>query len=115
MTRENLVELGTQLAHEEGPDFLAKKILATVTTPLAMITGMRQLAQINFLRKNAHLILLSVDADPAIRFARAVERKKQGEATTLTEFVAHEQVENSGHHVQRLFECMKLGRLFHRK
>lgn len=37
-----------------------------------------------------------------------MERGKSGEAGTLEEFVSNEEEENSGEHVQRLFECMKL-------
>lgn len=87
---------------------MAKKLLESIQTPNAIVTGLRQLAQISFFRKNANFILLSIESEANLRFARAQSRNKLGEATNLEDFVRNEELENSGHHVQRLFECMKL-------
>lgn len=106
-TRGNLVELGTQIAKERGADFLIKSLLRKVSGT-AIVTGMRQLPQINYLRQHVKLILIAIEAEPTIRFHRAQAREKQGEATTVEKFIQREQAENSGDHAQRLFECMKL-------
>jgi len=108
INRKNLVELGTKIAKERGEEFLAKESLNKVKTKTAIITGMRQLEQINYLRKNTNFVLLAIESKPEIRFQRALDRKKNGEAATLEEFVKNEQFENSGYHSQRLFDCMKL-------
>jgi len=74
----------------------------------AVITGMRQLGQIALLRESSDLNLISLDADPIIRFERAKKNKKLGEATTLEEFISNESAENSEPNAQHLFECMDL-------
>jgi dephospho-CoA kinase len=107
LTRENLVELGTKLAREKGSAYLAEILLNKIENH-GIITGMRQLGQIDFLKKNSKLILIALEAKVDLRFQRTVARGKQGEATTLLEFINKEQNENSGSHDQRLFECMKL-------
>lgn len=106
LTRENLVKFGREIAAEEGMDYLAKVILEKIPST-GVVAGMRQIPQIEYLRDNADLVLLAIDADPAVRFARASGRGKSGEAATLVEFIEREQEENSGT-VQRLFDCMKL-------
>jgi dephospho-CoA kinase len=106
LSRNNLVELGTQIAKEYGADYLAKVLVDKIENT-GVISGMRQMMQIEYLQKHSLLFLISVDADPAIRFTRSKERGKLGEAATIEEFVKNELDENSGHHVQRLFECMQ--------
>lgn len=106
-TRENLIALGTKLAAEYGDGYLAKYILEHMSGR-SVITGMRQLGQINVLKKSSNLVLIAVDANPEIRFSRTINNGKLGEATTLEEFVAREKAENSPPNAQRLFECMNL-------
>lgn len=106
-TRENLIALGTKLASDHHDGYLAEYILERMPER-AVITGMRQLGQIEALQAAAKLALLSVDADPSIRFERVQKSKKLGEAATLTEFIERERMENSSPNAQRLFECMKL-------
>lgn len=106
-TRENLIALGTRLAHEHGDGYLAESILRRIPNK-AIITGLRQLGQIKVLKDSVDLTVISVDADPRIRFERANGSGKLGEANSVEEFVAREMAENSPPNAQRLFECMKL-------
>ncbi len=69
---------------------------------------MRQLAQIEYLKENSNLVLISVDASAEIRFDRAKKRNGIGEAKNLDDFVKKEIEENSGDNIQRLFECMRI-------
>jgi dephospho-CoA kinase len=106
-TRQNLIGLGTTLSKEMGEDFLAQLLLKKIEHE-GIITGMRQLAQIAYLKKHAALTLIGIDAEPSIRFDRVKKRNKQGEATNLEEFIQQESQENSAPNVQRLFECLQL-------
>lgn len=106
-TRDNLIKLGNELAREHGDGFLAEYLVANSPKKF-VITGMRQLGQIQFLQENTDFILIAVDAKPEIRFVRAQDKLKQGEAVTIEEFIKKEQAENSPPNKQRLFECMKL-------
>lgn len=108
--RENLVLLGTKVAKEFGSDYLVKAMLEKINDQMVVITGMRHLGQIEYLRKNTRLILIAITSKPELRFARAQKRgkAKAGEAKTLEDFIAQEKAENSGAHDQRLYECLKL-------
>ena len=106
-TRENLISLGTELAKEHGDGYLAEYITERMKDS-AVITGVRQLGQIAFLKSSSKLKLISIDANPEIRFNRTKNNDKLGEADNLNEFLAREQAENSPPNTQRLFDCMKL-------
>lgn len=62
LTRENLVALGTELAAEKGEAYLAEYIVSHAESNKLIITGMRQLAQIAFLRSTVDLTLIAIDA-----------------------------------------------------
>lgn len=107
-TRENLIRIGSDLVKEKGPAYLAELCLEKISGNSGIITGIRVLEIIDYLRENSDFVLLSIDADVEIRFKRSAERGKLGEAETLEEFIKKEELENSPPNVQRLLECMKL-------
>lgn len=107
LTRENLISLGTKLAEEKGEGYLAECIVEQAPDKL-IITGMRQLGQISFLKSSTELTLVSIDASPEVRFKRVRQHSKIREANTLESFIASEVAENSPPNTQRLFQCMQL-------
>ena len=107
ITRKEITEFAPKFAEEVGADYSAKVHLITIQNK-GIITGMRQIAQIDYLRTNSNLTLIAIDAKPKIRFQRAQSRNKFQEATTLEQFIKDEQEENSGYHIQRVFDCIKL-------
>lgn len=108
LKRANLIKLGTKIAIEKGPDYLVKMIVESSDEERIVITGMRDLGHIEYLRAHTKLVLVALEADAEIRFHRTQDRGRAGEAETVEEFVENEEVENSGEHTQRLFECLKL-------
>ncbi|MBI4116299.1 hypothetical protein HY449_00985 [Candidatus Pacearchaeota archaeon] len=106
-TRDNLIVLGNELATEKGGEYPSREILDKIRY-VGIISGMRQLGQIQYFKENSNLALISIDAFPKVRFERAKQRKGVAEADNLEDFVRKEIEENSGDNVQRLFECMKL-------
>ena len=74
---------------------------------LGIVSGMRQMAQIEFLENKTDFFLIAVDAPAEIRYARVTARGTVVEKATLDEFIAQELGENSGDSIMRLFDCMK--------
>jgi len=89
--RQSLIDFGNRIVKERGSEYLPNALLEQISER-GIITGMRQVAQIEYLQKHSNLILVAIDADPEIRFKR----------------VRLEKEENSGDRVQRIFECMKM-------
>ncbi len=107
-TRDNLIKMNNVFSKEKGPLFVTKTLLGKIPEDFIIITGIRMLEIIEYMRKEHKLVLLAVTAEPKIRFERCIARGKLGEAKTFEEFIENEQRENSAPNVQRLFECMKL-------
>ena len=106
-SRENLIYVGNKLRKEQGPAVLAKRIVQKITGS-AVIDSIRNVAEINELRKLPGFILIAVDAPVELRFERAKKRGRVGFEKSLQEFIAVEQKENSEDpNKQQLFECLK--------
>ena len=74
---------------------------------MLIITGLRQLGQLQYLRKNTKSIFVAIETDAKIRYERMKQRGKFGEKeTTFEEFCRVEEMEEST--VQRVSDCMKL-------
>lgn len=110
-SRENLIYCGNELRKTHGPSVLAKKIIEKIKkdNPLkAVIDSIRNLAEVNELRKLDNFKLIAVDAPVEVRHERAKTRGRVGFERTLKEFIGVEQKENtSDPNKQQLFECLK--------
>ena len=84
-TRENLVWCAMELrkAGNEAPT----RLLAEKVSGNSVISGIRFKEEVNFLKEKfgRDFILISVSADPEVRYKRAVERNKKGEGTLTFE------------------------------
>ncbi len=108
ITRDTLIVCGTKYAKEFGADYLAKVLLKKIDGDKGVMSGMRQVAQIEYMRKNSDFYLVAVGADAEVRFRRSKERAEAGDAKSLELFVQNELEENSGNNIQRVFECVKM-------
>lgn len=107
LARKDLILLSRELACERGEDHLARTLLSRIENK-GIITGMREVAQISYLRKNSKFILIAIDADQKTRFERLKSRKQIDEGKTFADFAANEKEEDTSNNVQRLSECMKM-------
>lgn len=108
-TRESMIRLGNQLREEFGANYLARKINEKIDGKgKFVVDSIRNPEEIGELRKNKSFILVGVDAPVEVRFERAVERGRAGDAKTLEEFKELEQRENLKNKTgQQLDECLK--------
>lgn len=105
--RENLIAVGNEVREKEGPAAWAKRTMLHVTHDRnVVIDSIRNPAEIDELRKNPHFQLWGINAPVETRFARAMRRGRGENASTLEEFKALEEQENSGElHKQQLKKC----------
>lgn len=106
-TRENLIATGNKVRIEKGNEHLATRVTKKLQRP-AVITSIRNPHEIKHLKTQEGFVLLHVDADREIRYARTVLRLRQGDLKTLEEFVASEEKELKGAaHSQNLTLCFE--------
>jgi len=76
-SRDNLINLSTVLRKTFGEDLLAKAITkdaSSLDADIVVIDGIRRMTDIGHLMGLDNFILISVDADPKIRYGRLVSR-----------------------------------------
>ena len=105
--RENLIDLSRELSKKYWDWYLAERICKRHKDDILLIAGMRQIGQINYLKKNKSLLLIWIEASSEIRFNRVKDRKKIWDPFTLKKFIEIENKENN-EWVQKIDKCMKL-------
>ena len=73
--RDSFIAFANKLRNEKGGDYIVKKILDTARADgrNAVIESVRAKAEVDFL-ESVGAAMFSIDADPNIRYARAMER-----------------------------------------
>ena len=108
VSRDNLRELGNEMRDQNGPEYLAKRVMGKVSKENVAIAGIRQPAEIDFLKQQKSFYLVSVDAPIEIRFERMSSRSREGDPKTLEELKEKEQKEMSGSkNAQQILACME--------
>jgi len=109
--RENLIKLGNELREKFGANYLAKRINDKIKENKNnnfVVDSIRNSGEIKELRENKDFILIGVDAPVELRFERAMERGRAGDAQTLDEFKELEEKENIKNKTrQQLDESLK--------
>jgi dephospho-CoA kinase len=106
--REHLIRIGNELRDAGGPGVLAERIIPRLGEK-SVIDSIRNPDEVRVLRTLPRFLLLGVRAPVEIRFARAVERAREGDPATLEEFEARERQENSSDpNAQQLNETFRM-------
>lgn len=93
-TRENLIQIGTDLRRSEGPAVLAARIRGRLG-PRNVVDSIRNPAEVGELRLTPGFRLLGVDAPLELRFDRSRRRARLGDGDSLEEFRRREEKENT--------------------
>jgi dephospho-CoA kinase len=78
-TRENMQKMSTVLRQNFGQNILAKVIakdVEKIDADIIVIDGVRRISDIEFLNQLPNFTLISIDADPKIRYERMVKRNE---------------------------------------
>ena len=95
ITRPALIALGRELREREGPAVLAKRMKRMIRSDRVALVSVRSPAEVESLRQLDRFVLVAVDAPVALRFSREKQRRREGPAPTLAEFMELEQLEES--------------------
>ena len=89
-TRENLQNLGNKLREEKGAGVLAELVAEKIKSQQyrkVVVDGIRNPAEVNFLRKLKNFYLISVDAPQETRFRRLVARNRESDPKIWVDFL----------------------------
>ncbi len=109
-TREHMIAAGNELRSKEGHGVFALRVLRRLPKDHdIVIDSIRNPIEIETLRQHPLFVLWGINAPVEIRFERAMKRGRTENASTLEEFKAIEEKENSGEaHKQQLKRCYKM-------
>lgn len=96
-TRAKMRLIANEMREEFGNDFLITyylKRIAEEGTEYAIIESIRAVAEAETLKANGG-ILIAVDADQKVRYARVQERRSESDKVSIEQFVAHEELETN--------------------
>ena len=105
VNRANLAKLGTKWATEKGDDHLARLALQKHKGNI-IISGPRQLGQIEYLRKNSDLTIVAITAADKTRFARVTTRNSVKEAGNLNDFIKEELANDASDGANQVIRCI---------
>lgn len=91
ITRDRLIDVGTELRERLGPGVLAERILALLESDHNyVIDSIRNPQEVEVLRRRPDFTLLAMEADERLRFERSRIRGREQAAQTLEQFVQEE-------------------------
>jgi len=91
ITRDLLIAVGTELRSKNGPGVLAERMFFHLGQERnCVVDSIRNPAEVEVLRRRQDFILMSVDADPALRFERSRARGRESAAATPEQFEREE-------------------------
>lgn len=89
-TRQMLQDMGDKLRREFGNEVLADRIIKAINKQKrgnVVIEGIRNPAEIEFLKKDKNFILIGIKATRKLRFKRLLSRNKKWDPQTYEEFL----------------------------
>jgi len=98
-TRENLLGKGDELRSKFGRGILGKRIYEQILNDnkkLVVVDSLRNLEEVNELKKNKDFKLIFIDAPVEERYKRTVLRKRDSDNVSFEEFKEKEQKEIKG-------------------
>jgi len=105
-TRDNLVAAGNEMREKFGNGYLAERALRKIKNS-AIVDSIRNLGEVDALRKRDDFILIAVDAPVNMRYERAKARGRVGEGEAIQQFIEKEKRELKGDkNSQNIGECM---------
>jgi len=111
--RDNLISIGNKLRSQGGPGVLADLMVKNLTTPdNHIVDSIRNPSEVHSLRRDYSkhkFILISIDADPKIRFKRLMKRDRKGDSNSWEQFIQQEKLEETSNdpNKQQLFNTIK--------
>lgn len=98
-SRSQVQEYGRQRQLKEGADYFARRMLdelAPFEKPRTVIDGLRNLSELNTLRRaatdaGAQLVLIALVTPDETRFQRVKDRGRAGDPTSLEKFIADDE------------------------
>lgn len=106
ITRQNLIEHGSNIRKELGAQILAERAYSKIKTTNCVITSIGRTEEVEFF-KEKNIKIIYVDATQKTRFKRIKQRKRENDPQKFTEFKKLEKIESQGKNQTRNLDAIK--------
>lgn len=112
--RKDLQDVGNELRAKFGDQVLAERAIEKLHkdgVPLIIIEGIRNPGEVKYLKKQSHFYLISVNADPKVRYSRLTFRNKPWDPKNWKDFMKisrRDLGKNEGRSGQQVSRCMEM-------
>lgn len=96
ITIPNMTEYGNNLRNNKGNGFLAQKAYEAINKENTILTSIRQVGEIEFLKSKPDFYLIKLDAPIEMRLDRLTKRNREGDVKNLEELKAIEAKQADG-------------------
>lgn len=110
ITTFNMTDVGNKLREERGHGYLAEDAVSQIKADEnVVVTSIRQVGEINVLKKQPNFVLLKLDAPIELRLERLIRRNRDGDIKNMAELkeIEAKQANGSGGGIN-MNECYKL-------
>lgn len=104
-TRENLIAVSAELVKRHGKEYAAVQIMKKITGD-AVVDGIRRPEEVDYFRKYG-LVLIGVDADIRVRYARVTKRHDTTDQLSFESFSRLEEEEMHDAQNMQIRQCME--------
>ncbi len=116
INRPNMIDLANKLREQHGPSYIVEQLCEQAKTKEnAIIESIRCPGEITALRQRSGFLLFGIDADPLIRYKRAIARASETDRNkSYLTFLTEEQMENDNKEPfkQNLIKCLEEADIF---
>lgn len=96
VNRDSLIDMGNQLRKEHGPAYIAAELSrrAAKSNKNAVIESLRAKAEAEYVKEN-NGVVIGIDADPEVRYQRAVKRGSETDSVSYEKWQEQQRVETN--------------------
>ena len=105
-TRENLIQIGKEVTQKYGDGYLAEVLITKEVSDFMIVSGPRQLWQLEYLRKHSNSIFIGIEANEEIRYQRMLARWKMKENISFEKFLETEKLDEWD--IQNVGRCLNV-------
>lgn len=112
VNRDTMVIVANDLRAQRGASYIVEQLYeqAKMSWSNAIIESIRAVGEVESLKSKGQFYLFAIDADPKIRYERAVLRASETDSVFYAEFISNEQreMENQDPSKQNVAKCIQL-------
>ena len=110
VNRDSMVSMGNELREKYGASYIAEQLYELGKKENCIIESLRTPGEVEALKNRGEFYLISIDADPKLRYERIIRRKSEKDNVSFEEFLENERREMNSTDInkQNISKCIEM-------